>query len=129
MGLVTKELEVCISSCNQKYYEDLGYYIPKEVNKNGKEIVKSGTYIKVKTDDLPKNSHYKVDVLCDCCGDKFTGRYSQYWENTNRNNGKYICSSTKALNDGSTDEFEGVSKIKDSDVYFNQLIDCFEQSS
>ena len=37
---------------------------------------------------------------------------------------EWICSSTKALNDGSTDEFEGVSKIKDSDIYFNQLIEA-----
>ena len=37
---------------------------------------------------------------------------------------EWICSSTKALNDGSTDEFEGVSKIKGADIYFNQLIDA-----
>jgi mannose-6-phosphate isomerase len=36
---------------------------------------------------------------------------------------EWICSSTKALNDGSTDEFEGVSKIKGTDIYFNQLIE------
>ena len=37
---------------------------------------------------------------------------------------EWICSSTKALNDGSTDEFEGVSKIKGTDIYFNQLIEA-----
>ena len=36
---------------------------------------------------------------------------------------EWVCSSTKALNEGSTDEFEGISKIKDSDIYFNQLIE------
>lgn len=37
---------------------------------------------------------------------------------------EWICSSTKALNDGSKDEFEGISKIKGADIYFNQLIEA-----
>ena len=119
MGLITKEVEVCIVNNNYKYYEDLGYYIPKEVNKNGKEIIKSGTYIKVKTDDLPKDSHYKVDVLCDCCGDKFTVRYSQYWQNTNRNNGKYICSSTKVT--------VGDKRVNTTDVTYEDLVILYQQ--
>lgn len=36
---------------------------------------------------------------------------------------EWICSSTKALNEGSTDEFEGVSKIKNTDIYFSELIE------
>ena len=35
---------------------------------------------------------------------------------------EWICSSTKALNEGSTDEFEGVSKVKGTNIYFNELI-------
>ena len=119
MGLVNKEVEVCIVNNNYKYYEDLGYCIPKEVNKNGKEIIKSGTYIKVKTDDLPKDSHYKVDVLCDCCGDKFTVRYSQYWQNTNKNNGKYICASTKIT--------VGNKRINTTDVTYEDLVILYQQ--
>ena len=83
MGLITKEIDVCIVSNNYKHYEDLGYCIPKEINKNGKEIIKNGTYIKVKVCDLPKNSHYNVDVECDRCGDKLTVRYEQYLNNIN----------------------------------------------
>ena len=119
MGLLTEEVDVCITNNNQKYYEDLGYCIPKRINKNGKEIVKSGTYIKVKTNDLPKDSHYKVDVLCDCCGDKFTVRYSQYHKNTNRNNGNYICSSTKLT--------VGNKRINTTDVTYEDLIILYQQ--
>ena len=36
---------------------------------------------------------------------------------------EWICSSTKALNEGSTDEFEGLSTIKGTDIHFNELID------
>ncbi len=35
---------------------------------------------------------------------------------------EWVCSSTKALNEGSTDEYEGVSKVKGTDVYFNELL-------
>ncbi len=35
---------------------------------------------------------------------------------------EWVCSSTVALNEGSTDPYEGVSKIKDTDIYFNDLL-------
>lgn len=119
MGLITKEVEVCIVNNNQKYYSDLGYYIPKEVNKNGKEIVKNGTYIKVKTYDLPKNSHYNVDVLCDCCNDKITVRYEQYLNNINKNDGKYICSSKKLV--------VGNKRVNTIDVTYEDLVILYKQ--
>lgn len=119
MGLITKEVEVCISSCNKKYYEDLGYYIPKELNKNGKEIVKTGTYIKVKICDLPKNSHYNVNVLCDCCNDKLTVRYEQYLNNINKHNGQYICSSKKLI--------VGDKRVNTTDVTYEDLIILYKQ--
>ncbi len=35
---------------------------------------------------------------------------------------EWICSSTKALNEGSTDIHEGISKIKGTDIYFDELL-------
>ncbi len=35
---------------------------------------------------------------------------------------EWICSSTKALNEGSTDENEGLSKVRGTDIYFNTLL-------
>jgi mannose-6-phosphate isomerase len=35
---------------------------------------------------------------------------------------EWICSSTKALNEGSTDAHEGVSRILDTDIYFDTLL-------
>lgn len=119
MGLITKEVNVCIANNNQKYYEDLGYYIPKEINKNGKEIIKNGTYIKVKVHDLPIKSHYDVDVLCDCCGDKITLRYEQYMNNINKHNGKYICSSKKLI--------VGDRRVNTTDITYEDLIILYRQ--
>lgn len=36
---------------------------------------------------------------------------------------EWICSSTTALNEGSTDPYEGVSLIKGTDIHFNDLLD------
>lgn len=119
MGLITKEIDVCIVNNNYKYYEDLGYYIPKEINKNGKEIIKNGTYIKVKVCDLPKNSHYNVDVECDRCGDKLTVRYEKYIDNISKHNGKYICSSKKLL--------VGDKYVNTTDVTYDDLVILYNQ--
>ncbi len=35
---------------------------------------------------------------------------------------EWVCSSTVALNEGSTDEYEGVSKVKGTSIYFNDLL-------
>ena len=119
MGLITKEVDVCIVNNNYRYYENLGYYIPKEINKNGKEIIKNGTYIKVKVCDLPKNSHYNVDVECDRCGDKLTVRYEHYINNINKHNGKYICSSKKLL--------VGNKYVNTSEVTYDDLVILYKQ--
>ena len=36
---------------------------------------------------------------------------------------EWICSSTKALNEGSTDEFEGLSTVKGTSIHFNELLE------
>ncbi|MBE6796199.1 MAG: mannose-6-phosphate isomerase [Ruminococcaceae bacterium] len=36
---------------------------------------------------------------------------------------EWVCSSTRALNEGSTDEHEGVSVVKGTNIYFNDLLE------
>ena len=49
MGLLTTEVEVLLNGYNIKYYEDLGYDIPRYYNKSScKYHVKKGTTIIVK---------------------------------------------------------------------------------
>ncbi len=40
---------------------------------------------------------------------------------------EWVASSVKALNEGSTDEFEGVSKIKDSNLYLNEAVEKYKK--
>lgn len=70
MAILEKEVWVTINGKNQKYYETLNYEIPKYIDKQGRLIVKLGTKILVKLEDLPKNSNVKITKTCDKCGEK-----------------------------------------------------------
>ena len=59
MGLLSTEVEVRLTGSNIKYYEDLGYEIPRYFNKNNnKYMVKRGTTILVKIKDLKIDLNY-----------------------------------------------------------------------
>lgn len=76
--LITKEVEVTLVSHMVKYYEDLGYEIPRYLSKQNKLTVKSGTKIIVKVGDLPKSSDVNVEVQCDYCGTIHNKQYKKY---------------------------------------------------
>ena len=63
--LLTDKVVMRITSRNRPYYKKLGYDVNKE-------------YIEVKVDDLPKGSHYEVDVKCDYCEDVTKKEYRHY---------------------------------------------------
>ena len=89
MGLITKEVEVTLGVRNIKYYEKLGYEIPKYENKNHKLVVRKGTKIQVKIEDLSIGSNVEVEYECDMCHKIFTTRYDVY--STHNKNGKTLC--------------------------------------
>jgi hypothetical protein len=69
--IITKEVEVILTGSNIKYYEDLGYEIPRRrlstrVSKKCLTVPK-GSKIKIKIEDLPKGSHCVVECFCDYC--------------------------------------------------------------
>lgn len=78
MGLISTEVEVILNNKTIKYYEDLGYEIPRYKNKWEKSVVKRGTKITVKVEDLPKSSKVEVDVTCDCCRKDYRMKYQDY---------------------------------------------------
>lgn len=86
MSLLTKELEIDVTTV-WKYYEDLGYNIPKTekiyYHKSGsvshrKMTVTRGTTIIVKIKDVPKNNCNLVDVECDCCRKQYSVKFQDY---------------------------------------------------
>ena len=90
MGLLSTEVEVRLTGSNIKYYEDLGYEIPRYFNKNNnKYMVKRGTTILVKIKDLSKGSNILVDLSCDNCGKDLKWTYNDY--NNRNHDGKCYC--------------------------------------
>lgn len=79
MGLILpQEIETEVTN-QTKYYEGLGYEIPKYYNKrkNG-YFTKNGTKIKVSVEDLKTNSNLFVKVKCDKCGEIEEVTYMEY---------------------------------------------------
>jgi len=92
--LITKEVEVKLSSVNIKHFENLEYKIPKYLDKNNILRVKKGTIINVKVEDLSKGSNAKVDVKCDCedCKNPYLKPMPWYrYINHVHKDGKYYC--------------------------------------
>lgn len=78
MGLLSVGAEVKLSN-NVKYYESLGYEIPKYYDKKHKKYsVPRGSKIFVRISDLPLGSHAIVDVECDGCGELHQMEYKTY---------------------------------------------------
>jgi len=88
--LITKEVEVEVSSRNSKYYEDKDYKISRYIDNKGRNKIKRGTKILVNVNDLSKGSEVSIDIECDGCS---TPRQIN-WEVYNRyvkDNGEYYC--------------------------------------
>ena len=89
MGLISKTAMVGLMGKNEKYYEALGYEIPRRKNKWGKLTHPKGTKIEVRVEDLKPNSGAIVEYECDGCKGKFTTEYAQYVRFNH--DGKYYC--------------------------------------
>ena len=87
--LITKEVEVTLGVRNIRYYENLGYKIPKYEDRNHNMCVKRGTKINVKIEDLSEGSNVNVEYECDNCHKIFSTRYDTY--SKHNDNGKTIC--------------------------------------
>ena len=93
MGLITKEVEVGLGGRNIKHFENLGYEIPRSIGTKGKLIVKRGTKITVKVEDLPDGSGVFVNVECDGCTKKLTRMMWKDYLTGLHDNGKIYCKS------------------------------------
>ena len=126
MGLLTKEIEIVMAGSNPKYYESLGYTIPKYRNKYGQYKIKQGTKILVKIEDVKKKSNCRVDVECNNCKRRYTLSYDTY--NKESKNGKILCyhCMPKFLHGGSKSHFwkselsdEDRQKLRHTDGYLD----------
>jgi hypothetical protein len=77
---------------NAKYYEKLGYVIPKYKDKRQRMKIKRGTKILVKVEDLSSGSNVKLTKICDDCGEYCLGiKYGQIMISRNLTDGNDRC--------------------------------------
>lgn len=81
---------VNVSGPTKKYYASLGYDIPEFKDKQGRIRTPKGTKIEVFVKDLPIDSHVKIHVSCDCCGDVVLPTYQAYNAKIKKY-GDYVC--------------------------------------
>lgn len=97
--LLTKEVEINLVSSNIKYYENLGYKIPRVKSKYGKWVVPQNTKLIVNIKHLPKNSSVYINFLCDYCSEISTTNFYAY---NNKNTQKDCCNKCKSKVSGTT---------------------------
>jgi hypothetical protein len=93
MGLETKEVAMSLHGVNIQYYESLGYKIPRYKNINNRLVVKRGTKIWVKVEDILDGANIKVDVKCDGCCKETKKIFWQCYKKCVKEDGKYFCNS------------------------------------
>lgn len=92
MAILEKEILVKVGTVNTKYYEKLGYEIPRYKNEVGKLVVKKGTKILVKVEDLSEGSNVKVTKICDECGKVINNQgYDHIIKSRKNSDGKDRC--------------------------------------
>ena len=98
--LLSAKAEINLCSASIKYYENLGYKIPRTHNRYGRYTVPRGTKIVVDVKDLPFNSSAIVSIQCDHCFKIYEVAYAHY--NKRNHNGKTYCHSCagRVLNSG-----------------------------
>jgi len=93
LGLITKQVEVTLSGSNIKHFEDLGYEIPRKIDKRHKNklVVPKGIKIFVKVEDLLLKSHANVNIKCDGCGKELKNILWVDYLKCVKEDGKYYC--------------------------------------
>lgn len=97
MAILEKEVEVTLHPRTIKYYEDLGYKIPRYLNIQKELKVKRGTKILIKIDDLPNQSDMVVTKICDNCGNKSRQPFGAITNSRKNGDGKDYCRKCKSI--------------------------------
>ena len=123
--LLDKEVKVTLCSGNIKYYESLGYHIPRSRNKHGKITVPRGTKITVKVDDLPPSSGVLVQVQCDACQKTYYIAYGNYgrW---NHDGAIYCGNCSRSVMNSGENHYLWKADMSDEERYLKRKIDGYD---
>lgn len=80
------------------YYENLGYLIPRKINKKGKLKLPFDATLEVKVIDLPPRSEARVTKICDYCGKHIENQlYKDITTYREKTNGLDCCQTCKHI--------------------------------
>ena len=91
MSIVSLYVDVKLSSKVHRYYEDLGYEIPRKITNRGLLVADYSKTLKVFVGDLRLSSEVKIVARCDHCGCIHEIIYKSYIHNIHSHNGYYYC--------------------------------------
>ena len=90
--ILNESVEIVLNPRYIKYWEDKGYFIPREIDPYGGGLtVKRDAKIVVDIRDLSKNSHALVSCQCVICGNIRDIKFNQYREVCGECNNKIRC--------------------------------------
>lgn len=89
MSIAEKEILVKLNGTTVKYFKNLGYDIPKNINKRDKLVYDFSKRILVKVEDLQEKSNMILTKICDGCGVSKKMPYATIL--MHRQNGKDFC--------------------------------------
>lgn len=91
MSILESEVSITLNPANYRYYENLGYELPKYLNE-GNITIKFGEEIVIKVEDLSKGSHTILTKICDDCKKVISKqKYALILRNRKRGDGKDRC--------------------------------------
>lgn len=108
--LLTEKVEVLLHGDRIKYYENLGYEIPRR-RYNNHDYVPKGSTIIVNVEDLSEKSSNKVQVKCDNCGKIVERPYSQYFRYHDKQFGDLCMQCSKIKRERTLLEKYGVTNL------------------
>lgn len=92
MGLLTETVKIKVNNRTYKYYESLGYKIPKKYNEKKKKYVLSlNESFEIKVHDLQRGSGVIVTCQCDNCEKVYQMQYCCYLKHDMSNG--FLCKS------------------------------------
>lgn len=124
MGVVEEYVYTKINGTTAKYYESLGYEIPKRVGYRNKNVIDDKTPVKVKVSDLKPNSMIRVHVTCDNDGCDNIVEMSYQTYTSSLHDGKHYCSkcAAKVLHTGENNPNWNPNKTQEEREYDNSRV-------
>lgn len=92
LAILENEVEIPLVGRTIKYFESLGYPIPRRIDNRGRIRTEQGTKIYVKVEHLPKDSSVRVTKVCDDCGKQIPNqKYGNILRKRQNTDGKDRC--------------------------------------